>query len=112
MIKVLIGSLSRQIQKPSNIFKRKDEELDVMPLEILNEVMQRRDNLFGIDDLELGKLTEILPVAVLLVGHNEGSARVLLHLVVLEEQALVDHLAHVLEGLVDDGGDAAEVGGD
>lgn len=71
--------------------------------------MEGGDDLLRIDDLELGELAEVLPVAVFFISHNESSAGVLLHLIVLKKQTLVDHLGHVLEGLVDDSGKAAQV---
>ena len=71
--------------------------------------MKGGDDLLWIDDLELGELAEVLPIAVFFICDDERSPRVLLHLIVLKKQTLVDHLGHVLKGLVDDSGNAAQV---
>jgi hypothetical protein len=78
-------------------------------LEIVNEVVEGGDYLLRIDDLELGELADVLPVAVFFIRHNKGSAGVLLHLIILKKQTLIDHLGHVLKGLVNDSGNAAQV---
>lgn len=80
-----------------------------MAFEVFDQVMQTNYDLLRINQLKLGKLTQILPVSILLVSHDKGSTWILLHFLVLVKQTLIYHLGNILKGLVYDGRDPTKV---
>jgi hypothetical protein len=66
--------------------------------------MQAGDDLFWVDHFKFGEFAKVLPIAVLLVSHNKGRPRILLHLLVVRKYQLVYHFPNVLERLVHDCG--------
>ena len=74
--------------------------------------METSDNFLGIDDFKLSEFTKVLPVTVFLVSDDEGSTGVFFHLFVLGKERLIDHFTDVLEGVVDDSCNTAQVRSD
>ena len=83
-----------------------------MAFKIFDEVVKTGDDFFRVDDFKLSEFTKVLPVAIFLIGNNECGAGIFFHFLVLGEEGLIDNFSYILEALVDDGCDAAQVRSD
>lgn len=106
---VLVGCFVRKVKESSYVLQGENQQLDIVSLEIFDQVMQTNNNPFWIDDLKLRELTQVFPIPVFLVRHDESRSSILLHLIVFIEEAFVDHLSNVLERMVHNGGDSTQI---
>jgi len=74
--------------------------------------MQTDNNFLGINDPKLGKLTQILPIPIPLISNHKGRPHIILQPLILNKQYLIDHIAHILPVLVDNGSNPTQVWGD
>lgn len=106
-MEVLVCRVWREIKKPPNAFQAEYQKLDILPLQIVDEILDAGDNLLAVDYMKLGKLAYVLQVSTSLVIDNESRARVFLQFLVLCEQLLADNLADILPRNKYNGGDSA-----
>ena len=77
--------MRRQVQESTNRLQRINQQLNIIPLQIINQIRDNADRLLRLHHSEFSQLTNILQIATLLVIYYETAAHAFPQLVVLDE---------------------------
>ena len=100
------------MQKPAHILQHRNYQLDVVPIQIVDQKLDTVHRLLWIDYLELGELADVLQEPTLFIICHESICRGVFYFFVLRENYFVDPVPNIFVIEIYSGYQPAEVGSD
>lgn len=84
------------MQESATILEHGDKQLNIKPIKIINKTLNTVHSPININNLKLGKLTDILHNPTLLIINNKNRRLRIFNLLILAEDKIIDVLPDIL----------------